>query len=104
MSATDELRTVEDFDREIESLQAERDRRVNLLEDEDQREARRVRREQLIGRWFASVGIGLEADQVQAVCTISGGDAWIWDSDVLKADGWAKGPNGWKLGKGSDDS
>ena len=103
VSAGDELRSIEEFDAEIEQLQAERKRLQFLLQDPEQREARRTRREQLAGRWV--VQLPLSRDHVAEIGEVSGvGESWLWDPDVLKADGWDQDEEGsWLLSSEGDD-
>ena len=97
MSDGEEIRSVADYDAEIAELTAERDRLQGLLADPEQCEARRTRREQLAGRW--RVGSPLSAEHVSAIREVSDdGESWLWDPDVLNADGWEQGDDGsWVL-------
>ena len=89
MNRGEELRSVEDYDREIEALQAERDRLKSLCADPEQIEARRLRREQLAGRWV--VTRPLPREHVAAIRQVAGaGEAWLWDDDMLTTDGWVQ--------------
>ena len=94
-----ELRTLDDYDRELETLQAERDRLAQLLEDPEQRDARRMRRQQLMGRWAESLRI--TPTHLKAIRKVSGSEAWLFDADVMRADGWVDvEPEVWKYGAG----
>ena len=85
----DNLLSIADYDREIMELQRERKRLQGLLSDPDQREARRVRREQIAGRWV--VTLPLSTNQVSSIREVSGdSESWLWERDVLIADGWVQ--------------
>lgn len=86
MVSGDELRTVADFDAEIERLREERARLAWLRDDPEQREVRAKAREQHAGRWV--VGVALDPNHIQAIRALAGADAWVWDEEWLKADGW----------------
>ena len=91
----DELRTVEEFDAEIERLQAERKRLTFLRSDPDQRQAREARRDQVLARWLR--GMRLTAANMDAIRQVAGDrDGWMFEPDWLEADGWvSRDEGGW---------
>ena len=81
-----ELRTVEDYDRAIAELCAAREWHCALIEDPEQRAARRHRREAIAGRWLLSHP--LEPRVLKALMAAAGPDEeWLWDGPLLVADG-----------------
>ena len=87
-----ELITTADFDAEIDRLKNARE----LLADPSERENRRIRREQLVGRW--TVTFPLEESHLQEIGELAGEEAWLFESSLLKSDGWVKHHEGhWTL-------
>ena len=95
MTSDDELRTVADFDAEIERLQAERERLTFLLADPEQRQAREAGRDQVFARWVR--GVKLTAAHLDAVRKVAGDrDEWMFEEEWLAADGWvSRDEGGW---------
>ena len=93
----DTLPSGEDYDAEIARLEAELEgakRLLALLEDPEQRVARRARRQQLMGRW--AEGLQLDEDELDALREVSDDEAWLFDPQVLAADGWKEDADeGW---------
>ena len=94
MSA-DQLSTVAEIDSEIERLTQARDERERLLEDPGERSERSLRREQLAGRW--AVTLLLKPGNFAAIRRVSGDEAWLWDAETLRADGWSEHGDVWRL-------
>ena len=95
MSA-DQLNTVAEIDSEIKRLTQVRDERERLLDDPGERSERSLRREQLAGRW--AVTLILQPGHLAGISRLSGDEAWLWDAETLRADGWSKGDDGgWHL-------
>lgn len=94
MSA-DQLSTVAEIDSEIERLTQERDERERLLEDSGERNERSLRRQQLAGRW--AVTLSLDPGYLTAIRDVSGHEAWLWDAETLRADGWSEDGDVWRL-------
>ena len=87
-----ELSTVADYDAEIARLTKARE----LLADPMERENRRIRREQLAGRW--AVTLPLQEEHLQGIRMLAGAEAWLFDPDHLQSDGWKKNDQGqWTL-------
>ena len=98
MSA-DLLSTVAEIDKEIKRLTQARDERQRLLKDPDERSERSVRRQQLAGRWAVTLPLG--PGHLTAICQVSGHEAWLWDSETLRADGWSEDGDVWRLQGGA---
>ena len=87
-----ELSTEAALDAEIDKLT----KRRNLLADPKERENRRIRRVQLVGRWAVTLALG--ENHLQAIRNLAGEQAWLFDTDILKSDGWEMDHNGqWTL-------
>ncbi len=90
------LNTVEEIDAEIARLTEARDEQRRLTHDSEEREKRRIRREQLAGRWLVTVPLG--EDLLQAIGKQAGGESWLFERGLLQSDGWKKDDNGnWTL-------
>ena len=90
------LNTVEEIDAEIARLTEARKEQRRLTHDPEEREKRRIRREQLAGRWV--VTLALEENHLQAIRELAGAESWLFDLDLLQSDGWTKDDNGqWAL-------
>ena len=95
-SEPQELSTVADIDAEIDRLTKARDEQNRLLADPMERKKRRIRREQLAGRWV--VTLALQEEHLQEIRKLAGAEAWLFDPDHLQSDGWTKNDQGqWTL-------
>ena len=95
-SELQELSTVADIDAEIARLTKARDEQTRLLDDPRERENRRIRREQLAGRWVVTCWLG--EDHLQMIKNLAGTNAWLFDPDHLQSDGWTMNNKGqWML-------
>lgn len=94
--ATDTM-SLEELDKEIQRLQEEKQRVQALLESSEQRTARRLRRRYVFGQWLETMA--LNADQLAAIREVAGDkDGWLFDKDVIEADGWVLADSGiWSL-------
>ena len=94
--------TVADFDREIERLQSEKHRVRKLLMDPDQRAAREQKRALVVGKYImrliregdANANASAASTWLPLVVDSAGEDAWLFDPDVLQADGYVQSPSG----------
>ena len=91
----EELRTLTDYDAEISALKAERQGLAKLLSDAGERRARRVRRQQLLGRWAERLPLGGKV--LEELRTISETEGWLWDGEMLAADGWVHEGDRWRF-------
>ena len=71
-----------ELDAEIARLQDIKRR----LENPELRENRRVRREQLLGRWAATLVLG--ESHLQGVRQLARDEAWLFEPDLMQEDGW----------------
>ena len=94
MSA-DQLSTVAEIDSAIKRLTEARDERKRLLKDSGERNKRSLRRQQLAGRW--AVTLLLDSSHLAEIGRVSGDEAWLWDAETLRADGWSEDKYGWCL-------
>ena len=91
-----ELSTAADIDAEIARLTEARDEQTRLLADPEERKKRRIRREQLAGRWVVTVA--LQEEHLQAIRKLAGKEVWLFEPDHLQSDGWTKNDQGqWTL-------
>ena len=90
------LNTVEEIDAEIARLTDARDEQLRLTHDPEEREKRRIRREQLVGRWVVTAPF--QEKHLQAIGNLAGAESWLFEPDLLQSDGWTKDDNGkWRL-------
>ena len=90
------LNTVEEINAEIARLTEARDELSRLTNDPEERRNRRIRREQLMGRWV--VTLALEESHLQAIGKLAGAESWLFERGLLQSDGWKKDDNGnWTL-------
>ena len=82
------LGSVAEIDAEIERLQREREEYKRTLEDPDQREARRVRREQIMGRWAA--GLRLGDSHLDGIRRVAADEAWLFAPNLMQEDDWKR--------------
>ena len=91
--------TVADFDREIERLQSEKHRVRKLLMDPDQRAAREQKRALVVGKCImrlireGAANASAASTWLPLVVDSAGEDAWLFDPDVLQADGYVQSPS-----------
>ena len=99
MSGAAEAGTLATLDAEIARLVNARDEHLRLVQDPEQREARGKRREQLVGRWVVR-RCRLSATQLRAIGTLAGEEAWLFEAELMEADGWLQDSGGnWGLKK-----
>ena len=84
-----ELRTVAEIDDEIGRLKKARDDYERQLSD------RRIRRQQLLGR--AAETWRLPEDLIQGTQSLAGDEAWLFEADLMQADGWKLHEGQWTL-------
>ena len=90
-----ELSTVADIDDEIARLTKAREEQIRLQTKPEEQKKRRIRREQLVGRW--GVTLALQEEHLQEIRNLAGTEAWLFEPDHLQSDGW-KNDNGlWSL-------
>ena len=92
-----ESATLADYDREIERLTGERERVRKLLDDPVQRRERELLRERLVGRCVMDLIRGGDKTAntwLPLVTEFAGTDAWVFQDDVLRADGYAAAQDG----------
>lgn len=94
-----ELRTVADMDAEIARLEAARDDYKRQLSDPVQRENRRIRRQQLLGR--AAETWKLPAKLVDEARPLAGDEAWLFDPEYMQPDGWTLEEGQWTFAEPS---
>lgn len=92
----DELATLADLDREITELRAVREERARILADPEEQTKRGLRREQVSGRWLMSKALK-DAGTLDEIRAASAGEAWLWDPEFLRADGWVEDAGIWRL-------
>ena len=90
-----ELGTLAEVQAEIERLERQRDEYQRTLDDPEQRRQRRVRRQQLLGR--AAESFALSEQLIQTAQSLAGADTWLFDSDLMRADGWTVHEARWTL-------
>ena len=68
-----------------------------LLGDSDQSEARCLRRRYVFGQWLET--LELSANHLVAIRKVADDeDVWLFDKDVMEADGWVVADSGsWSL-------
>ena len=91
------LATIEDIDREIARLETERDRTRQLLQDPEQRKEREKLRERLTGLYVMDrirQGYKNANGWLPIVAESAGEQSWVFDTDVLQADGYVSAPDG----------
>ena len=94
----DGLDSVAAIETEIQRLTVARDDRKKLLDDPNERKARRIRRQQDLGRW-AEI-LRLSHDQMQAIRSKPDNHPAIWTDEVLEVDGWSvDDKGGWALSR-----
>ena len=90
------LNTVEEIDAEIARLTEAREEQRRLTDDPEERKKRRVRREQLAGRW--AVTLALHENHLQEIGKLARAESWLFEPDLLQSDGWTKDDKGqWTL-------
>ena len=84
------------FVREIAEVREELDLFRRLGGDPREREERRVRREEHLGRW-AAAHLMLDADDLEEICALFPEEGWMWEETVLRNDGWVSEKGRWRL-------
>ena len=90
-----ELATVADLNREIQRLEAERERLDNLLQDPKQCAEREKLRERLVGLHVMEQirqGDPIANNWLPLVIESAGDRAWVFDTEVMQADGYVSKP------------
>ena len=81
------------YDAEIDRLTKEREEYLRQVQDPAERENRRKRREQLAGRWLVR-RCRLTGAHVQAIGEVAGDEAWLFEAELMAADGWHQDEQG----------
>ena len=79
--------SVAEINEEIERLQKEKERVQGLLENPEESGKRRARRGIAFGRWAETMALSPE-HMTSARALADEADRWLFDEEVLKADGW----------------
>ena len=92
MADTPELESVDEIESEIQRLTAALSQRKKALADPEQRLARRICRQQDMGRW--AEGLRFSADQIAKISLTQNNHPEIWAAEVMQVDGWTLADNG----------
>lgn len=87
--------TVADLDREIQRLEGERKRIQDLLQDPVQRTEREKLRERLVGVHMMELirqGDSKANTWLPSVIVSASAQAWVFDTEVMQADGYQSAP------------
>ena len=79
--------SVAEIDEEIERLQMEKQRVQALLQSPEESGKRRARRGIAFGQWAETMALSPE-HMTSARALADEADRWLFDEEVLKADGW----------------
>ena len=90
-----EIQTLAELDAKIAELVKARDDHKHKLEDPEQRRARRIRRQQLLGR--AAETWRLPEDLIQGAQSLAEDEAWLFEPEYMQPDGWTLHKGHWTL-------
>ena len=90
--------TLAELDAEIERLTTERAEYQSRLADPAEKSHRRIRRQQILG--VAVEGWTVPLELMKGVHSIAGDQSWLFEPDLMRADGWILDTEQWKFSTG----